>query len=79
MPGDNKGVVGFNLIYLYDRLDVLSELYDKVDALELDPPLVGRVFGFDQLPEALQYLQSGVSVGKVVLSVDPSAVSNRNL
>lgn len=70
MPGDNKGVLGFNLIWLYDRLDILSDLYDKVDALELDQPLVGKVFGFAELPEALEFLQSGESVGKVVLSLD---------
>lgn len=72
MPGDNKGVIGFNLIWLYDRLEILAGLYDKVDALGLDVPVVGRVFGFEQLPEALKYLQSGRSVGKVVLSVAPS-------
>lgn len=72
MPGDNKGVVGFNLIWLYDRLDILADLYQQVDGLELDPPVVGRVFGFDQLKEALLYLQTGESVGKVVLSADPS-------
>lgn len=70
MPGDNKGVIGFNLIYLYTRLDILAGLYDKVDALQLDPPLVGRMFAFEQLPQALRYLQSGDSVGKVVLSTD---------
>jgi NADPH:quinone reductase-like Zn-dependent oxidoreductase len=72
LPGDNKGVLGFNLIFLYDRLDVLAELYERVDALQLGPPLVGRVFGFEQLPQALGYLQSGQSVGKVVLSLSPS-------
>lgn len=69
MPGDNKGVIGFNLIWLYDRLDMLAELYDKVDALQLDPPVVGKVFEFDELPDALAYLQSGRSVGKVVVAV----------
>lgn len=74
MPGDNKGVLGFNLIWLYDRLEILADLYEKVDRLELEPPVVGRVFGFEQLPDALRYLQSGQSVGKVVLSADPVAV-----
>jgi NADPH:quinone reductase-like Zn-dependent oxidoreductase len=68
MPGDNKGVIGFNLIWLYDRLEILAGLYSKVDSLALQPPMVGRVFGFEQLPEALAFLQSGASVGKVVLS-----------
>ncbi|WIA08383.1 hypothetical protein OEZ85_007822 [Tetradesmus obliquus] len=45
MPGDNKGVVGFNLIWLYDRLDLLADLYDKLDSLRLGPPLSGRSVG----------------------------------
>ncbi|KAF6250687.1 hypothetical protein COO60DRAFT_1465043 [Scenedesmus sp. NREL 46B-D3] len=69
MPGDNKGVVGFNLIWLYDRLDLLAELYDKLDGLNLGPPLVGKVFKFKDMPAALLYLQSGRSVGKVVVTV----------
>jgi alcohol dehydrogenase len=76
MPGDNQGVLGFNLIWLYDRLEILADLYEQVDRLELEPPVVGRVFGFEQLPDALRYLQSGESVGKVVLSADPTAVQN---
>lgn len=76
MPGDNKGVTGFNLIWLYDRLEILAGLYEKVDSLALEPPLVGRVFGFEQLPDALSYLQSGASVGKVVLSADPQSAAD---
>jgi alcohol dehydrogenase len=78
MPGDNKGVLGFNLIWLYDKLEILAGLYEKVDRLELEPPVVGRVFGFEQLPDALRYLQSGESVGKVVLSADPGALQNNS-
>ena len=33
------------------------------------PPAVGRTFPFDELPAALRYLQSGASVGKVVVEV----------
>eukprot|EP00775_Hariotina_reticulata_P012082 gene12082-12222_t len=68
MPGDNKGVVGFNLIWLYDKLDVLAALYQQVDGLQLDAPMVGKEFAFEELPAALAYLQSGQSVGKVVCS-----------
>lgn len=59
----------FNLIWLYDRLDLLADLYNKLDGLQLGPPLVGKVFGFEGLPAALAYLQSGRSVGKVVVAV----------
>lgn len=36
------------------------------------PPAVGRVFGFDELPAALEFLRSGQSTGKVVVSVEPN-------
>ena len=39
--------------------------------LEIPPPHVGRVFPFEDAPGALRYLQSGESVGKVVLRVAP--------
>lgn len=68
MPGDNKAVAGFNLIWLYDRLDLLSSLYDKLEQLHLPAPLVGNVYSFGALPDALEFLQSGQSIGKVVLS-----------
>ena len=41
---------------------VLGVLLDR-------PPLVGRTFTFDALPDALRHLQSGSSTGKVVVVV----------
>lgn len=37
------------------------------------PPAVGRTFPFHELPKALDYLNSGQSVGKVVVELEPSA------
>ena len=34
------------------------------------PPLVGKTFPFDALPDAMRHLQSGKSTGKVVVEVD---------
>lgn len=48
---------------------MLADLYDKLDSLRLGPPLVGRVLEFAELPAALAYLQSGRSVGKVVVTL----------
>ena len=70
MPGHNKGVVGFNLIWLYDQIDLMTDLYDQVEQLQLQPPLVGKEFHWEQLPEALSFLQSGRSVGKVVVTIN---------
>jgi len=36
---------------------------------QLDAPLVGKTYKFEELPQALEYLQSGQSVGKVVVRV----------
>lgn len=33
-------------------------------------PVIGKVFSFDQAPEAFRYLESQAHVGKVVINVD---------
>jgi alcohol dehydrogenase len=67
MINTNRSVAGFNLIWLWDRLDDLAATYDRtVDDLP-DPPFVGRTFPFAEAPAALRWLKGGASVGKVVL------------
>lgn len=68
LPGLNKSVMGFNLIHCFNEAELLLQLLDEIDALKLPPPLVGRVFEFKQCVEALRLLQSGATVGKVVLT-----------
>lgn len=69
MTNQNKGVLGFNLIFLYDRVDLLREYMDKI--MEMDPgkPIVGHRFEFEQLKEALHLFLSGQTTGKVVVNV----------
>ena len=69
----NRAVFGFNMIWLTDRVDLLTA---ELDAMLSDkggmtkrPPAVGATYPFEQLPEALEYLNSGASVGKVVVTV----------
>lgn len=69
MISDNRSVMGFNLIWLWDRADQLLDAYDALETLIAAPPLVGRRFAFADAKEAMRYLQSGESVGKVVLDV----------
>lgn len=69
MISDNRSVMGFNLIWLWDRADQLLGSFDALDALITEPPLVGRRFDFADAPAAMRYLQGGESVGKVVLEV----------
>lgn len=63
----NIGILGFNLIFLTDQKDELNRQLSELLAIEPRPPLVGKVFKFEEAPDALRYLKSGESVGKVVL------------
>ena len=76
MVSDNRSVMGFNLIWLWDRADQLMGAFDELESLVTEPPLVGRTVPFADAPAALRYLQSGESIGKVVLettSASPAA------
>ena len=73
MISDNKSVMGFNLIWLWDRADRLGSAYDELAAMIRRPPHVGRRFAFADAPAAMRYLQGGGSVGKVVLEVEPGS------
>jgi alcohol dehydrogenase len=69
MISANCSVMGFNLIWLWDQVDQLAPAYADLDRLITRPPRIGRRFPFDEAPAAMRYLQSGNSVGKVVLEV----------
>jgi len=69
MIAENRGVLAFNLIWLWDRADQLPEVYAELRRVVPRPPLVGRTFPFADAPAALRHLQSGLSIGKVVLEV----------
>jgi len=63
----NKSVMGFNLIYLWDRPDELNTMAIEILKMNLKPPHIGKVFSFKHLIEALRYFQTGRSIGKVVV------------
>jgi len=69
MIEQNKSVMGFNLIYLYEHADLLHEILGKLNKMDLGKPYVGHVFGFDQLKEAIKLFQTGNTSGKVVVQV----------
>ena len=69
MISHNKSVMGFNLIWLWDQADRLVPAYAVLARDITAPPLIGRRFPFEAAPAALRFLQSGQSVGKVVLEV----------
>jgi alcohol dehydrogenase len=69
MMAENRSVMAFNLIWLWEQADRLSRAYDRLAPLVHSPPYIGRRFAFADAPAALRYLQSGESIGKVVLEV----------
>ena len=66
---ENRSLMAFNLIWLWDQADRLQRAYDRIVARVSQPPYIGRRFPFDEAPAALRHLQSGESVGKVVIEV----------
>lgn len=65
----NRSLMAFNLIWLWDRAERLPGALRELAQLTRRPPYVGTVLPFERAPEALRLLQSGQSIGKVVLSV----------
>ena len=69
LPTENKSLMGFNLIYLYEQTDLMHQLLDELQALDLKPQFIGQVFPFEQMHEAIHLFQQGKTVGKVVVKV----------
>ena len=65
----NKGILGFNLIYLYERVDFMHELLTEMAGLDLGAPNVGATFPFAELPDAVRRFSTGATTGKVVVEV----------
>ncbi len=69
MIEQNKAVMGFNLIYLYEKAEKLRTILDGLSKLDLGKPLVGHVFEFQELKKGIQLFQTGKTTGKVVVTV----------
>nr|WP_274600241.1 zinc-binding dehydrogenase [Thiocystis violacea] len=65
----NRSVMGFNLIWLFERADRLPAAASAALALSAAPPHIGARFRFDELPRALRTLQGGRTTGKVIVEV----------
>jgi NADPH:quinone reductase-like Zn-dependent oxidoreductase len=70
LPTENKSLMGFNLIYLYEQTDMMHQLLRELLALELKPQHIGHVFPFDKMHEAIRLFQQGKTTGKVVVTVE---------
>jgi synaptic vesicle membrane protein VAT-1 len=69
MISANKSIMGFNLIWLWEQHALFHSMMSRIAELQLPPPHIGARFPFDAAPKALRYLQSGRSIGKVILEI----------
>jgi alcohol dehydrogenase len=69
LPNNNTGILGFNLIWLYERAPLMHQLLGELSALRLSAPHVGHRYPFESAREAIRMFQTGKTVGKVVLEV----------
>ncbi|MCP5062775.1 MAG: zinc-binding dehydrogenase [Ignavibacteriae bacterium] len=67
MINTNRAVMGFNLIWLWNKKNDLQKYFEEIQKLNLQKPIIGKTFLFEDLHKAINYLQSGKSVGKVVV------------
>jgi NADPH:quinone reductase-like Zn-dependent oxidoreductase len=70
LTSDNKSVLAFNLSYLFERMDLLEEgMQGLLDGLREGKltPLPVREMPLDRVAEAHRELESGTTVGKLVL------------
>ncbi|MEW6747635.1 MAG: medium chain dehydrogenase/reductase family protein [Planctomycetota bacterium] len=70
----NRGVLGFNLIHLWDRPDLLGPPLTELEQLAHEghiTPVVGSLYPFEQAAAAQEALRQRTTTGKVVLLITP--------
>ena len=72
MISENRALLAFNLIWLWDAIERVPAALAALAALELAEPWVGARQPFAAAPAALAELKAGGTVGKSVLVVDPT-------
>lgn len=72
MTSDNKSVIAFNLSYLFDKKDLFIEatrhLISLIESGDIKGPST-TLFDFDKVAEAHKALESGKTIGKIILSL----------
>ena len=72
MIAQNRGLLAFNLIWLWEQADRLPESMRATLALIPERPHIGARFEFAQALTAMQLLQAGETTGKLVLTLPAS-------
>ena len=70
MISQNRGLLAFNLIWLWGEAARLPAAMQATLALIPDRPHIGGLWPFDEAHAALAALQSGGTTGKLILTVD---------
>jgi len=73
LTGSNKTISGFNVIYLFDRVAQFRKIMDTLlhwDSEGLLPPMPVTKFPFRHVAGAHRSMESGRTVGKLVLLID---------
>jgi alcohol dehydrogenase len=70
LPTQNKSLMGFNLIYLYEQTDMMHQMLQGLQALQLKPQYIGHIYPFEGLHDAIHLFQQGKTVGKVVVKLE---------
>ena len=70
LPTQNKSLLGFNLIYLYEQTDMMHRMLNELQALQLKPQHIGHTFSFEEMHKAIRLFQRGETVGKVIVKID---------
>lgn len=72
MGTQNKSILAFNLSFFADEREVVSHLFDQVTTWleegKLHCPRTTVFAGLDKVAEAHELIQSGTSVGKIIIS-----------
>lgn len=69
MISENKSVMGFNLIWMWDKIEEFPKYMDQIFKMNLSKPIVGKIFSFTQMHQAIEHLKSGSSIGKVIVRI----------
>jgi alcohol dehydrogenase len=70
MISQNRALLAFNLIWLFHAADRLPRAYADLERLAPRAPHVGARVPFDRAPEALRLIQTGGTIGKVVIETE---------
>ena len=67
----NKSVMGFNLSFFTEEIDLMGELYDQIGTWisegKLECPRIVEM-GLENVDDAHELIQSGKSVGKIIIN-----------